>query len=326
MQNHSGKKEPNLRNIIEHIDPDWSKFAVIWPVLELYEGPARGRPEFDLAKLGTAFSPARINELPHPIVSPVLVIGGGSGLIPLFLAKQGHDVTSIDSCKEMVQLSQERASKEKTKIKIQHCDGKDLDFPESFFNTVIINTGVITQTTLHSDSVAEILKRSHKILSPNGRLLVTLCLETPANHFERHVHKALGLNQKPSNCVLFLEDGTLESVRNKFLEKKNLDAAEVKKIFRNTSDFLQLYHAKFVAIGKELRKKGYDPVSFVGRVFRCEMPYLNGTQQKELLEKVGSYFKIVESKLMSDHETAYIIGQNKVSPDLGNNRSPARKK
>ncbi|MFH0954880.1 MAG: class I SAM-dependent methyltransferase [Candidatus Micrarchaeota archaeon] len=294
-------------SIVEHTDPDWSKMAPVWRFFEVYGGPARGKSEQEISELSCAFSQTRMKKFPHKIVSPVLVVGGGLGIVPLCLVRQGHDVTTIDSCKEMVQLSQERAATEKTKIKILHGSGQDMNFPESSFNTVIFN-GVISQTALQSPVAEEMIRKSHKCLRKNGRLMLMHSQETRQNEPKRRLYKTLGLNQVPSNHALFLKDGSLESVRNKFLEKKDLNAVEVKKIFVEHADFLAHHHAEMVSLKKELARQGRDPVSFVEQQFHFEKPYLNDAQQKYLVQKVKNRFKSVEAILMENNRTAFITG------------------
>ena len=255
-----------------------------------------------------ALSPGDIDELMHFMASPILVVGAGTGVIPGYLAGQGHDVVAIDSCPEMVNLTEEQANWDGHDFTIMHMDGRELTFPEKSFSTVICSSGVITQSTLHQPWIEVILKKCRQALVPRGKLIAAYCLETEENHPYREIYERLHLNRVPSKNTLFLGVDTLEDVRQRIVEQGILNENDVHDLFIRYSGIITQHHRMIRAVEKELRRLNVEPEAFMASYFAFEKPYLTSNEQSYLMNQVDRLFQHTGNQLLSDGETAVITG------------------
>lgn len=276
-----------------HKDPVWSQVARVWHIRE--RTAVEGKQ---------AFTPRLIQEL-TVFRSPILVVGGGAGLIPIHLARMGHQVTSVDSCAEMTRLARDRAEVEGVSLEILHCLGSQVTEDERF-RTVLLNTGVVTQSTLRSAETDATLARSHANLRSGGRVVLAYCLETESNCDYRALYAELGLNRTPSNNRLFLGTDALDEVAARFRAAPGLDAHRVEATLRDCATLFAEQHRMMRSLEIELRRQGVDPAPFVATQFGFEKPYLCQDEEKLLIDMVGARFDDLECKLLSDDETSVI--------------------
>jgi len=79
-----------------------------------------------------------INQLKAIVADPVLVVGGGQGLLVGELQKNGFTVDGVDSEPRMIEFAEKRRG-----LKLIHADGAELPFADNSYNTSIVATGVI---------------------------------------------------------------------------------------------------------------------------------------------------------------------------------------
>jgi ubiquinone/menaquinone biosynthesis C-methylase UbiE len=79
-----------------------------------------------------------IRQLKAFVTDPVLVIGGGQGLLVGELKKNGFQADGVDSEPRMIEFAEKRRG-----IKLIQADGANLPFADNHYNTCIVATGVI---------------------------------------------------------------------------------------------------------------------------------------------------------------------------------------
>ncbi len=108
-----------------------------------------------------------INALVEKISSPVLVVGGGQGLLVNELQKEGFLVDGVDSSPEMVKLAEQRRG-----VKLVLTDGSSLPFADGSYGTSIIATGVID--FLDDDNqIRQIIDETRRVTGKEGKLLIS---------------------------------------------------------------------------------------------------------------------------------------------------------
>jgi len=105
-------------------------------------------------------------------VKKVLDIGCGSGRHSIFLAKEGFSVTGIDFSPKALQLAGKWASLEEVNVKfIKQNITKKLSFKNETYDACICIDSIHYSST---DEMNKILAESHRILSKNGTIFITL--------------------------------------------------------------------------------------------------------------------------------------------------------
>jgi ubiquinone/menaquinone biosynthesis C-methylase UbiE len=99
----------------------WSTWAPFWDMIENRH-------------FGTVTTDYILND----VVSPVLVIGAGQGLIVRYLKEKGYDAVGLDLNQDMVDIA-----KSKYNINLVKGDARNLPFEDKSFKTTIISSGVV---------------------------------------------------------------------------------------------------------------------------------------------------------------------------------------
>lgn len=246
-------------------------------------------------------SPDRIDEIYENIISPIMIVGGGAGLVPGYLMRKGHKVITIDSCPEMIELAEKRG------INIEYNDFLKNSYASNSFNTVILSTGTIDSRTLKDNSLENLLTESKRILRPNGKSVLAYFIANPEMEL---IYDKLSLNQEPSNNALLYQAENIQEAKSLFLEQEN-DKNRIDSIFLQYSKLIS-EHQKFVKmVGKEAQQKGYNPFEFISKNFSFKTFDLSRQDEKELLNRCMKYYKKFQHETLSDNETGIIIGEYK---------------
>ncbi|WKJ91735.1 class I SAM-dependent methyltransferase [Methylomonas montana] len=115
-----------------------------------------------------------INIIADKISQPVLIVGGGQGLLVDALRKKGLHVDGVDSSSEMVRLAEQRRG-----IKLVHADGSSLPFADESYATTIISTGVVDFLN-DEKQILQIINEARRVTKKGGRLLVSYYKVHPA--------------------------------------------------------------------------------------------------------------------------------------------------
>ena len=115
-----------------------------------------------------------INIIADKISQPVLIVGGGQGLIVDALRKKDLLVDGVDSSSEMVRLAEQRRG-----IKLVHTDGSSLPFADESYATTIISTGVVDFLD-DENQILQIINEARRVTKKGGSLLITYYKLHPA--------------------------------------------------------------------------------------------------------------------------------------------------
>lgn len=91
------------------------------------------------------------SQLPQGESLKVLDIGTGAGYMAMLLASQGHSVTGVDLCQEMIAAAKEAAAALDLKIDFQQQDAEKLQFPAESFDVIITRNLTWTLPNLDKD-------------------------------------------------------------------------------------------------------------------------------------------------------------------------------
>lgn len=105
------------------------------------------------------------------IVSPVLVVGSGQGLVSRALLDAGHQVHSIDCLEIMAQLAVQRNSVETTVIDFLYLNATNE------YKTVIINTGVLYPIFIKRH-LNDFVDKINEVLRCGGMILLSFLRKT----------------------------------------------------------------------------------------------------------------------------------------------------
>lgn len=106
-----------------------------------------------------------------PSDAKILDLYCGYGRHAIELAKLGYNVTGVDATIAFLDIAKQKALEEKVQITFQHCDMRDLQYKNKF--SAVIN--MFAAFGYFSDEEnAEVLKRIHYSLQPNGLFLIDL--------------------------------------------------------------------------------------------------------------------------------------------------------
>ena len=101
----------------------------------------------------------------------VLDVATGTADLAILAAKKdlNINVIGIDISKEMIEIGRTKVLKEELaeRVGLYVCDGKNIPFPDHFFDSIIIGFGIRNFENL-DQSLAEI----RRVLKPNGQLLI----------------------------------------------------------------------------------------------------------------------------------------------------------
>ena len=102
-----------------------------------------------------------------------LEVGAGTGEISRFLSSQ-HIVVATDISSRMVEQIK------KTGIEAHVCDGEKLPFQNESFETVIAS-----EVLFYFDNPDNFLAEAHRVLKPQGRLLISCASNFPVKFYDR---------------------------------------------------------------------------------------------------------------------------------------------
>lgn len=106
-----------------------------------------------------------INIIADKISQPVLIVGGGQGLIIDALRKKGLHVDGVDSNSEMVRLAEQRRG-----VKLVYTDGSSLPFADESYATTIISTGVVDFLD-DEKQILQIINEARRVTKKGGACL-----------------------------------------------------------------------------------------------------------------------------------------------------------
>jgi cyclopropane fatty-acyl-phospholipid synthase-like methyltransferase len=160
---------------------------------------------------------ANIKKLDGLISDPVLIVGGGQGLLVEQLQKSGHKVDGVELSPQMIKYAQIRRG-----LKLIEADARRLPFPDQTYNTAIIATGVVD--FLDDDAqIGSIVNEARRVTQASGKVLVGFVGVYPAaERFCRRIG-------------LFTNRGTFNQRtlnQRKVFELTRLSPFETLKIFR----------------------------------------------------------------------------------------------
>lgn len=115
----------------------------------------------------------------------VLDVGCGPGIFSKYMSKKGFDVTGIDFSTEMLKIARNRVPK----VKFQFMDMRKLDFPQNFFDGLLVAYSLIH---IPSAQTLKTLGGFFRVLKPGGTLMVIALVGEP----DRTVDEPLGGNVK----------------------------------------------------------------------------------------------------------------------------------
>jgi ubiquinone/menaquinone biosynthesis C-methylase UbiE len=101
-------------------------------------------------------------------ISTILDVGGGSGDRSAFLAKNGFEVTLLDSDTELLQAAAEKFHKQDLIINMLVGDIENMPFQNEAFDLVIAEGGIISLT----DDPIKMIKEFRRITKPGGYIWI----------------------------------------------------------------------------------------------------------------------------------------------------------
>jgi len=104
-----------------------------------------------------------------PAKGVIMDVGGGPGVYAEWLAGLGHTVHLIDPVHKHIQQAQKRAAKLKKPFKASLGEARQLDFPDSSADVVILH-GPLYHLQKKEDRL-KALHEAYRVLKPNGVLL-----------------------------------------------------------------------------------------------------------------------------------------------------------
>jgi ABC-2 type transport system ATP-binding protein len=111
------------------------------------------------------FKASTLDHCMEAVVSPVLVVGAGTGILVEHLNRKGHETSGLDLDPEMIRMA--RANRG---LGLVQGDARALPFPDESFNTVIIASGVLDYLE-DPDSIRATLDEALRVLRLQGTIL-----------------------------------------------------------------------------------------------------------------------------------------------------------
>lgn len=142
----------------------WEQLADVWELCE-----NQGMATSDL------------NQVKSSVVSPVLVIGAGQGLLLQVLANWGLDASGIDFSPSMC-----RRAFERRRILVNHGDAKAVPYTDRTFKSTLISTGVLNPND--QDECRQIIREALRVTGNSGTVII--CFASPSCD-EYRPHKRL---------------------------------------------------------------------------------------------------------------------------------------
>lgn len=103
----------------------------------------------------------------------VLDVGCGCGREAFELYDLGYTVTAVDLSEKQVTQAKQNAIESGKNIDFQVCDGLSYDFPDNFFDYVIIWQQVLGNVPTHKNRI-NVINETKRVLKSNGKLIVSV--------------------------------------------------------------------------------------------------------------------------------------------------------
>lgn len=103
----------------------------------------------------------------------IIDIGCGTGNLTILLAEKGYQLTGVDISREMIELAVAKATKANLNIAFSVQDQRNLDMPQSFFDTAISTCDVLNYL-LTLEDLSTAVEKVAKVLKPGGLWLCDL--------------------------------------------------------------------------------------------------------------------------------------------------------
>ncbi len=120
---------------------------------------------------------ASLRGIVHALWKPVLVVGGGQGLIVGELRNRGFDCDGVDLSSEMIRYAKLRRG-----LDLVQADARAMPFPAGTYGTIIYATGVV-DIMGDEEEIRAILNEGRRIVKPSGKIFVALYTEPPPKQF-----------------------------------------------------------------------------------------------------------------------------------------------
>lgn len=226
-----------------------------------------------------------IQKLTPFVKAPVLIVGGGQGLLVEKLQQNGFHVDGVDSESLMIEFAEKRRG-----IKLIEADGANLPFDDDTYNTCIVATGVID--FLEDESkIKSILDEALRVTSDDGNVFVASC------RFHPKVEKLMRYIGLLTDQDIWCYRRTLDIMRLSFLEQFS--------IIRNDPNvstfgaFLTLLQTQMFLPNKENRsaknwkkawkkaKQELDDPEMLLQICPESAPYRNEMKIKDLYKRLN---------------------------------------
>jgi ubiquinone/menaquinone biosynthesis C-methylase UbiE len=107
-----------------------------------------------------------VRHIMRDLQEPVLVVGGGQGLIVAEVRKKGIQCDGLDFSGEMV-----RQAKIRRGVDLIHADATAMPFGDGAYGTVLYATGVV-DFTCDEQVIVSMIKEGRRVVKPLGRLFI----------------------------------------------------------------------------------------------------------------------------------------------------------
>jgi SAM-dependent methyltransferase len=115
------------------------------------------------------------SELAAAAAGPVLELGCGTGRVALALAREGIEVTAVDSSPALLEESGRRAAAEGLEVELVLADARELSLERRF--ALVIGPMQLVHLLGGTRGRAALLRRAHAHLAPGGALALALLAE-----------------------------------------------------------------------------------------------------------------------------------------------------
>jgi SAM-dependent methyltransferase len=242
-------------------------------------------------------------ELSEYIRSPVLLLGSGQGVVSQALLDQGLDVTNVDISNSMIQYARSRRN-----VETIEANAASVSFDRKF-NTILVNTGILTEENIRTSFNLDLLKNVDKHLAERGRVLLAYLRCS----FSIKVFERLGLLGRPSNNAIFWSAReSLEKIKESFIasgyEKDLIDL-----LFVLCEDDLDKHREFITRVGNEYLKvnETTEPSSeFLDKCADFAACFLKSETEHILIQSIEERYAIV-SKFDADNGTRIVVYERK---------------
>lgn len=237
---------------------NWDKLSVIWEAFE---------------DVGT--TPKKLEKYINQLTPPVLVIGAGAGLIPEFLRNNNIDFISIDSSKKMIKMAKKRR-----KIEILYRDAINTKLPANYFNTIIINTGVLNKYNVKTKFLVDLLNEIKRVSKRSNMLFFYF----KQDQVQDLLYQTFDFYGKKSKIITLLKKDYLNSKHYKHPLTKQV-------ISKKYSSELLLIRKRVKKIENILKKQKINSKLFMENYLGYDKAYLNNVEEDLLKSILSEYFR-----------------------------------